>query len=238
MHIVSVNTGRPRPVRDGDDSVATGIWKEQREGAVRIGWLNLEGDGQADLVNHGGRDKAVYAYAAEHYAAWSEELPEADWPWGAFGENLTLRGLDIEALGIGDELRVGTARMKVTMPRIPCFKLGLRLGRPDAARRMARNGRCGSYLRVLEEGTVQAGDAVELVGRGEHGITVGQLFALAMRDVRDDGAGDEEETRLLRIAAALPTLPENVRARYARRLASSARRATRGEEHVYRRQGR
>jgi MOSC domain-containing protein YiiM len=206
---------------------------------VRVGLANLEGDRQSDLRNHGGRDKAVYAYPAEHYAAWRAELaegprpgppetlgpsgrtahaaPTLDLSWGAFGENLTINGLDERRLGIGDELRAGSARLSVTMPRIPCFKLGLRLGRPDVVRRMSSNGRCGTYLRVLEEGEVRSGDAVVRVARGEHGISVAQLFRLIM----SDDLHGEEDLELLRIAGTLPTIPESVRERLVRRRAAA-----------------
>jgi MOSC domain-containing protein YiiM len=212
MRVISVHVGRPRRVRDGGREVETSIWKEPREGPVRVASLGLEGDHQSDTANHGGPDKAVYAYPAEHYAPWGAELPGVDLPWGAFGENLTISGLLEAELGVGDQLRVGSAKVLATMPRLPCFKLGLRLGRPDVVRRMEANGRCGAYLRVVEEGAVQAGDGVELVERGEYGISIAELYALIM--------GRSEDARLLGIASGLPTVPERARRRFAERLAA------------------
>ena len=146
MKIVSVNVGQPRKVIWRDQEVVTGIFKSPVEGPVMLRRLNLDGDRQADLENHGGRSKAVYAYPAEHYDAWRQELPELDLSWGAFGENLTVEGLKEEEACLGDHFRFGQATLMVTQPRFPCYKLGLRLGRDDMVKRFLQSNRSGVYF--------------------------------------------------------------------------------------------
>ena len=131
MRVLSVNVGRPREVLWRGKPVTTGIWKEPVVGRVQLHALNLEGDRQADLRVHGGLDKAVYAYPSEFYELWSRERPELDLGPGTFGENLTTEGLPDDAVSVGDRFRIGTAELVVTQPRLPCFKLGLRMGRDD-----------------------------------------------------------------------------------------------------------
>src|SRR5215470_8506847 len=131
MKIVSVNVGLPREVVWKGISVQTAIFKEPVAGTVVIRELNLAGDQQADPTVHGGSAKAVYAYPAEHYGYWRKKLPEVSFSWGKFGENLTTAGLTEAALCIGDRLRIGTAVLMVTQPRMPCYKLALRFDRDD-----------------------------------------------------------------------------------------------------------
>ena len=131
MKIISVNVGLPRAVIWKGMNVATGIFKTPVDGLVKIDRLNLTGDQQADLTVHGGTDKAVYAYPAEHYEYWRRELPDVTFSWGQFGENLTTEGLSEDILYIGDRLRVGSTILMVTQPRMPCYKLALRFGRDD-----------------------------------------------------------------------------------------------------------
>jgi MOSC domain-containing protein YiiM len=175
MKIVSVNVGQPRKVLWKDLEVVTGIFKSPVEGPVMLRRLNLDGDGQADLENHGGRSKAVYAYPAEHYEAWRQELPELDLPWGAFGENLTVEGLKEGKACLGDHFRFGQATLVVTQPRFPCYKLGLRLGRDDMVKRFLQSNRSGVYFSVLEEGFVASGDPVERIKEDEGRISVLEL---------------------------------------------------------------
>ncbi len=164
--IVSVNVGMPRPLAAGDRVVQSGIVKRSVPGRVHAGKLGLAGDGQADLRVHGGEAKAVYAYPGEHYAPWREDLGRDDLDWGAFGENLTLRGIAEADVHAGDVLVVGSARLVVTTPRQPCFKLAARLGTNAVIRRMWETRRCGFYLAVAQEGEIGAGDAVVLERAG------------------------------------------------------------------------
>jgi MOSC domain-containing protein YiiM len=188
VHVVSVNVGLPRRVLWRRREVTTGIFKEPVNGRVRVGGLNVEGDRQADLTVHGGADKAVYLYRAEHYPYWQEQLGRA-LPWGAFGENLTVEGTPLEdEVGIGDRFRIGSAELVVTQPRLPCFKLGLRFGDPVMVERFLAAGRSGYYLRVAKEGEVAAGDEIQLLVRHPAGVPVSEITRLFARD-REDVAG-------------------------------------------------
>lgn len=173
--LVSVNVGLPREVDWQGRRVRTGIWKEPVSGPVRVGKLNLEGDGQADSRVHGGMAKAVYVYPSEHYELWRAELDMPDLGWGGFGENLTTLGLSEEIVRIGDRLRIGTAAFQVTKPRLPCYKLAMRIDRPDIERRFLRTGRTGFYVSVVLEGRVAAGDAIEFEASSEKGPTVAEV---------------------------------------------------------------
>jgi MOSC domain-containing protein YiiM len=175
MKIVSLNVGVPRTVVSHGREVTTGIFKSAVPGPIMLRRLNLDGDRQADLENHGGRDKAVYAYPSEHYEFWRRELPGRELPWGMFGENLTTEGLNEENACIGDRFRIGGAVVKVTQPRIPCYKLGIRFGRDDMVRRFLASFRSGIYFSVFEEGCVHIGDSIEKVHQSEHGITVAEI---------------------------------------------------------------
>jgi MOSC domain-containing protein YiiM len=149
MKIVSVNVGMPRDVVWKGMTVQTAIFKEPVDGPVAISKLNLAGDRQADLSVHGGVEKAVYAYPAEHYDYWRNELPGVSFPLGKFGENLTTDGLREDSLCIGDRLRIGSGVLMVTQPRIPCYKLALRFDRDDMITRFLKSGRSGFYFSVI-----------------------------------------------------------------------------------------
>jgi MOSC domain-containing protein YiiM len=194
--LVSVNVGRPQPVgaRRGR-IVKSAIGKAPVDGRVRVAGVNVEGDDQADRSVHGGPDKAIYAYAAEDTAWWQEELGRELGP-GAFGENLTVEGVDVSGALVGERWRLGTIELEVCQPRFPCFKLGLRFGDPKMLRRFTRAERPGAYLRIVREGEIGAGDAIEVVDRPAHAITI----ALVARAVMIDHA-------LLAGAAAAPALP-------------------------------
>jgi MOSC domain-containing protein YiiM len=200
MHVISVNVGRPRDVEWHGRTVRTSIWKDPVQGPVRVTSLNLEGDEQSDLSVHGGRDKAVYAYPAEHYEYWRQELGIDALPWGAFGENLTTAGIVEREIGIGDTIRIGSVDLVVTQPRMPCFKLGIRFGRDDMVKRFLHSGRSGFYFAVVREGEMTAGDSIERLSRDNHGVTVAAVAAL------DSGVFDPD---LARRALAVPALAES-----------------------------
>jgi MOSC domain-containing protein YiiM len=198
--VQAVNVGRPREVRvDAGRSVLTAIWKSPVEGRVAVRGVNLEGDDQADRTLHGGPDKAVYAYGAEDTAWWEDELGTSLGP-GAFGENLTVRGMPVSGAVIGERWAVGDTLLEVAQPRLPCFKLGLRMGDPRFLKRFAAAGRPGAYLRIVREGHVGAGDSVGVVSRPAHGIT----SALVSRALLSDPG-------LLGEALAATELPEALR---------------------------
>ena len=172
MRLASLNIGRPRQVSFRGESVGTGIFKAPVDGPIRVTPRTLEGDVQVDLRFHGGLDKAVYCYPLEHYAFWAQDLGRADLAPGQFGENFTTEGLLETAVCIGDQLAIGTAIFEVTQPRVPCFKLGIRMGDARFVKRFMEAQKTGFYLRVLQEGSVQAGDTITLHARGREGLTV------------------------------------------------------------------
>lgn len=202
MKLISVNVGLPREVSWKGKTVTTGIFKTPVAGRVMVRSLNLDGDRQADLTVHGGLEKAVYAYPAEHYNYWRGELPGTDLGWGMFGENLTTVGLLEDAVNIGDRFRIGTAELMVTQPRIPCYKLGIKFGRADMVKRFLASRLPGIYFSVLQEGELGTGDAIELVSRDENNVTVVDIIRLYERQ------GNSE---LLRRAVEVKALAEGWR---------------------------
>jgi MOSC domain-containing protein YiiM len=175
--VVAISVGTPREVEWQGRIVRTSIFKTPISGRVHVALENIAGDRQADLSVHGGADKAVYAYPAEHYASWRRELPDAELSWGAFGENLTTEGLLEDDVWIGDRYRVGTAELVVTQPRMPCYKLGIRFGRPDMVKRFHESRRNGFYFRVAREGDVAPGDPIERLARVDVRLTVADVVA-------------------------------------------------------------
>ena len=172
--VVSVNVGTPREVPWRGRAVRTAIWKHPVAGRVKVRGVNVDGDDQGDREVHGGVDKALYSYAAEDYGWWGAELGQELAP-GTFGDNLTVRGVDVSGAEVGERWRVGGTLLEVAQPRIPCFKLGIRMGSQRFPRRFAAARRPGAYLRILAEGEVAAGDPVEVVHRPGHGLTVAEV---------------------------------------------------------------
>lgn len=175
MRLVSVNVGLPRTVTLMRRTVHTAFFKEPVRGAIPLSRLGLQGDGQADPRYHGGPGKAVYLYPFEHYAYWSAALSRTDLSPGAFGENFTTEGLLETETRIGDVLAIGSAKFRVTQPRTPCAKLGLRMGSMRFVRVFAAAGRPGFYLSVVEEGSVETGDAITLLSTARERPTVAEV---------------------------------------------------------------
>jgi MOSC domain-containing protein YiiM len=210
MKLISVNVGLPRDVTWLGQAVRTSIWKSPVEGRIQVARLNLEGDQQSDLSVHGGLDKAVYAYPAEHYSYWRMELRGVDLPWGAFGENFTTQGLLEGDLRVGDRLGVGSAEFTVTQPRMPCFKLGVRFDSPAMVKRFLQSKRTGFYLSVLREGEVGASDPIERKENVDSELTIADIVSLYTTDA--------ENQDLLRRATELPALPESWKEYFRKRL--------------------
>lgn len=210
MKVLSISVGLPRQVKWRGRTVSTAIFKEPVSGPVLLRRHNLEGDIQADLSVHGGPTKAVYAYPSEHYPFWRSEFPEMELEWGMFGENLTTEGLGEESVHIGDVFQLGTARLVVTEPRMPCFKLTIRFEREDIVKRFLQSQRSGLYFGVMQEGTVQAGDRFELLSTDPQRLKVADVTRLYTTD-----KGDAE---LLKKAVATSALPEKWRGYFNHRL--------------------
>lgn len=177
--IVSVCVSKPKIVEDLDgEPVSTGIFKEPVDSRIKLGKLNLDGDEQADLTVHGGIDKALYTYPLEHYAWWREQMPDVEFPYGKFGENLTTTGLLESNVFIGDEFQMGTAIVKVSQPRLPCFKLGIKFGRNDVIKTFVMSGLSGIYFSVVKEGELGVGDEIKYLGGDDCNISVSDVANL------------------------------------------------------------
>jgi len=210
MKLLSLNIARPRLTLYEGRSINTGIFKQPVAGRVMLRKLNLDGDRQADLSVHGGPYKAAYAYPAEHYDYWRRELPGAQLPWGAFGENFTTQGLSEDDLNIGDRFRIGPAIVMVRQPRMPCYKLAAKFQRDDMIERFLVSGRSGFYFSVEQEGEVGAGDPIELLSHDTSGVSIAEMNCLFV--------SDRYNRDLLEKAIATESLPESWREYFRPRL--------------------
>jgi MOSC domain-containing protein YiiM len=209
MKIISINVGLPREVQWDGTTVETAIYKTPVNGPAKVAKLNIAGDRQADLSVHGGADKAVYGYASEHYEYWKKELPELEFPWGAFGENLTTAGLNEDNLHIGDRVKIGSAVLAVTQPRMPCYKLNIKFEREDMIKRFLKSGRCGFYFSVEKEGVIESGEEVEVLSRDAQQVSIADVVGLYL--------GQRRDPELLERALQVDALPQSWKAELALR---------------------
>lgn len=200
MKLLSVNVSQPKAISYRGKTVRTGIFKEPVKGRVMLRRLNLDGDRQGDLNVHGGPDKAVYVYTVEHYDFWAHALGRNDFAFGQFGENFTVEGMPEERIHIGDVFCVGSALVEVSQPRVPCYKLGLKMGSTRFIKQFLTSGRVGFYLRVLEEGEVGAGDEIHRVRMGPEQMPIREIVRLAYFDPENVEAAQ----RAIRIPALSP----------------------------------
>jgi ferredoxin-NADP reductase/MOSC domain-containing protein YiiM/ferredoxin len=198
--LLSVNVGLPRDVPWQGKTVHTGIWKDPVTGPRMVRRLNVDGDGQGDTLGHGGEHRAVFVYQIESYSYWQEQLGRDDFTYGQFGENFTIQGLTDDDVCVGDRYRIGAATFEVTQPRVTCYRVGIRMDEPDMPSLLVAHHRPGFYLRVLEEGEVQAGDEINKVAAGPQRITVADIDALLYLPSRS--------RRDLRRALEIPALSE------------------------------
>ena len=200
MKIISTNISKIKTLIHNDKEVKTGIFKTPTNEPVVIEKLNIIGDEQADLVNHGGVDKAVYAFSHNHYDYWKQTLENDDLAVGVFGENFTISDLDEANIHIGDHIRIGTALLEVSQPRVPCFKLAIALNNKNSLKLFTQHYCTGVYFRVLEQGVAKTGDSVAIEKKASHDISVKKLFQ-AFFDKKYVGYED-----ILLEALALPEL--------------------------------
>jgi MOSC domain-containing protein YiiM len=201
MQLLSVSVGVPKIVMRNNEPVSTAIFKKAIATPIMLRTLNLDGDRQADLSVHGGPTKAVYVYPSEHYDYWKQEYPNMDLPFGMFGENFTTSGLLESEVCIGDQFRIGSAKVLVTEPRMPCYKLGIRFGRTDIIKKFLVSRRTGFYLAVVQEGEVSVGDEFDLSAKSESDVRVSDITRLYV--------SERENAELLRRAIAVESLPES-----------------------------
>lgn len=185
MKVISTNIGARKKVMWNGEEIETGIYKYPVEEAIFLGKEDVQGDAVVDRRYHGGIDKACYCYSSNYYSFWKARYPHADWNWGMFGENLTIDGLDESNIQIGDVYQLGEAKVEVSQPRQPCFKLGIRFGTPKILKAFTNGNYPGVYLRVLEPGAVAKGDEMHLLEREENAATVLEIYELLFRKTAD-----------------------------------------------------
>ncbi|MGY2996858.1 ferredoxin-NADP reductase/MOSC domain-containing protein YiiM [Mesorhizobium sp. URHB0026] len=198
--LLSVNVGLPRGIPWQGKTVDTAVWKTSVQGPRQVRRLNIDGDRQGDAAGHGGEQRAVLVYQSEAYNFWQSELGRKDFTYGQFGENFTVDGLPDDEVCIGDRYRIGSALFEVTQPRVTCYRVGIRMNEPQMAALLVARGRPGFYLRVLEEGQVEAGDEIVQVGIGPEHMTVSEVNALLYLPGHPRG----QLERALRIPALSP----------------------------------
>ncbi len=204
--LLSVNVGLPQDLAWHGQTVHTAVWKRPAGGPRMARRLNIDGDGQGDLVGHGGEHRAVFVYQIESYRYWQEQLGRDDFTYGQFGENFTVRGLADDQVCIGDRYRIGEAEFEVTQPRVTCYRVGIRMDDPRMPALLVSHHRPGFYFRVLREGAVQAGDEIVQVAAGPEAMTVAEADALLYLP----GHSRQQVMRALRI----PALPDGWRASF------------------------
>ena len=210
MTLISVNVGLPRLLAWQGATFKTGIFKKPVKGRVMLRITNLDGDRQADLSVHGGPNKAVYAYPSEHYPAWRSELSDPDLTTGDFGENFTTEGFLETNVSIGDRYRIGAAIVRVTTPRLPCFKLAAKFQSDHIITHFLHSGRCGFYFAVDQEGEVGAGDKFELLNREKTTLTIAEVNLLY--------SAESPDRATLQRSLSVHLLPESWRMRFRARL--------------------
>jgi ferredoxin-NADP reductase/MOSC domain-containing protein YiiM len=178
MRLLSVNVSHPKEVEYRGRMIHTGIFKEPVQGRVTVRRLNIDGDGQADLVGHGGEQRAALVYTRENYDFWTQQLGRTDFSFGQFGENLTVEGMLDDEVHVGDRFRIGTTLFEVSQPRVPCYKLAMKMETDGFYNMLLEKGRPGFYFRVLEEGHIEAGNTIERVSRDRLGMSVPQMSNL------------------------------------------------------------
>jgi MOSC domain-containing protein YiiM len=209
--VLSVNVGRAREFEYNRRPAKSAIWKSPVAGRVRARGVNLEGDEQADRKAHGGPDKAVYAYAVEDVQWWEQHLA-LSLQYGGFGENLTTEGINVNDALVGERWEIGTTVLEVSEPRVPCWRLGVRMSDEMFPRRFTEALRPGAYLRIIVEGDLAAGDEIRVIHRPDHNLTIRDVFRIYTRD-------RSEVERL----AAIPQISESWR-RWAESLLQKGRR--------------
>jgi ferredoxin-NADP reductase/MOSC domain-containing protein YiiM len=206
--LVSVNVGMPKDVPWQGKTVFTGVFKEPVAGPRRVYRLNIDGDGQGDLAGHGGEQRAVFVYQIDSYRYWERELDRNDFVYGQFGENFTVDGLNDDGVYIGDRYQIGTAVFEVTQPRVTCYRVGMRMNDARIPALLVSHRRPGFYFRVLQEGDVEAGDEILLLGAGPEQMTVAEVDGLLYLP----GHPRQQLMRALRVPALSPGWQESFRA--------------------------
>lgn len=200
MKVISLNIGKTQTLQWKNKSTKTAFFKMPVDEPLQVSFLTIIGDEQADPRFHGGEAKAVYAYDISHYEHWKKILPRDDWQHGMFGENLTTEGLQDNEVFIGSIYKIGTAKLQVTQPRFPCMKLNMRFNDSGMVKIFTQQKRNGIYFKVVEEGTMQAGDEIELIETSPYKITIADV----VNCYNSNGENQEQLKNIL----AIPHLPK------------------------------
>jgi len=203
MKIISTNLGNPTKIVWNGKETTTGIYKFPVDQPILLESTDVKGDSVIDRKHHGGIYKAAYLFSADRYAYWKEKYPDLEWNWGMFGENLTIQGLDESQIRIGSIYRLGTALVQITQPREPCYKLGIRFKDQNMIKQFIDQGFPGTYVRVLENGTVKTGDSMELSKASETPLTVQEFYKLLYAKTKD--------SHVLRLALQNEAIPKSKR---------------------------
>ncbi|KAA5824555.1 MOSC domain-containing protein [Algibacter amylolyticus] len=178
MKIIATNIAKPTTIIWNGKEVVTGIYKTPTNQPIFLGTTDVKGDEVTDRKHHGGEFKACYLFSEDHYEYWKNLYPNLDWSYGMLGENLTVSGLNEKEIHIGDIYKLGGALIQITQPREPCFKLGVKFGNQNILKQFINHGFPGTYIRVLEAGSVKAGDTFELIDKAKNSLTTHQFFNL------------------------------------------------------------
>jgi len=203
MKILSINVGTPKEFEWNGKTVSTSIFKTAVNHQCKVSFLNVEGDGQADLENHGGKNMAVYSYDIKNYDHWLTQIERESWEAGLFGENLTTEGLTDDQVRIGNIYEIGTVKLQAIQPRFPCFKLNIRFGRKDMIERFYDLNRFGIYFRVIEEGSMSANDDIRLKEESPFDVTISDVTLCKT------SKGEDQEK--LKLILDNPWLPDKVK---------------------------
>lgn len=203
MKIISTNIGKPTTITWNGKQEKTGIYKYPTNNPISLEKENVLNDTVSDRIFHGGIYMACYLFSADYYPYWKQKYPNLSWDWGMFGENLTVQSLDESLIKVGSIYKIGAAYVKVTQPREPCFKLGIRFEDEGILQEFVAHNHPGFYVQVLESGTVKAGDSIELYEESNNALSIQQLYKLLYSRVKD--------SEVLELALANQDLPPKKR---------------------------
>ena len=210
MKILSINVSEPQKVTFNGKELITSIYKKPVSNKVRVSSQGIEGDRQADLTVHGGYDKAVYAYSYTHYQKWSEKLNSDFKEYGLVGENLTIDDFNEDKINIGDQFKINECLLQVSQPRIPCYKIGIKLNSREFPKMFSQSGLLGGYLRVIHDGEITSGDEIHKVHSEENSMSLKDIAHLLFVDIKN--------IELMKQALDIKPLTEEIKEKFRERL--------------------
>ena len=210
MKVISTNIGEPVTFEWNGKKEQTGIFKYPKDDGLFLGKIEVKDDTVIDRVHHAGINKACYLFSSDYYDYWKKVYPQLEWNWGMFGENLTISGLDESEIRVGDIYKIGNALVQVSQPREPCYKLGIRFGNQKILKEFIAHNHPGTYVKILEEGHVKAGDNVVIVEKSENPLTVQQFYTLLY--------AKEKSKELLQFFMANESVPQYKKDRFKKHL--------------------